>query len=377
MNLKIYNKIFQYLKACKDQEKDLLDSFTHEEKIACGECLDDINDLISSNKPDYDGLWERIDNQIRYSYKDIIIMAARYAAMIVVTLGISYICYFLYNNFTYSPQATVTAKICQKSNTPTLILSNGNKVNLADKLTNKIIKSENIEITDKTNQVLSYKKNNQIGIENKYNTIIVPKQAEYSVKLSDGTVVKLNSDSKLVYPTTFIGDYREVSLEGEAYFQVAKNKSKPFIVKVHDVNVKVLGTIFNINAYKENDAITTTLVEGSVKVKTKNKSVILKPEHQAKVANGDIECCMVNIKKQISWIRGAFYFENTSLENVMIHMERWYNVNVFFIDQAIKKYHITGVLKKYIGIDEMLYAIEKTGKIKIRRKDRNVYIEKK
>ena len=164
---------------------------------------------------------------------------------------------------------------------------------------------------NKDSSILNYSgKVESLGDKNRlvYHELIIPRAGEYKIKLSDGSIVYLNSDTKLKYPVVFNGNKREVFLEGEAYIDVFPNKEKPFIVNCGDFSVKALGTAFNIMNYKDEDFSHTTLIEGKVEVKFGDKKVILKPGLQAFFAGKDVEVRRVNIESYKSWIYDKFSF---------------------------------------------------------------------
>lgn len=375
MNLKIYNKILQYLNVESNQEKEIIKSLSKEDRIISDKVLDRIENIVLSDEPDYEKMWENIHKNTTNSFLNYFKIGLRYAAALITAAGISCLSYFMYQSFTTGHKVAKNTVVYHHSDKPTLILSDGKYVELTKQSTGIVKTNEKITIKNDLGGVLSYEQNKDTLTEVKYNTIIVPRGAEYSLKLSDGTAIKLNSESKLVYPITFDGKKRVVSLEGEGYFKVSKDKHCPFIVKVHDVDVKVLGTTFNINAYKENHKIATTLVEGSVKVSTNSEDLILKPNHQASVTNGQISCEKVNVDKYISWVHGIFKFNRCSMENLMTQIERWYDVNVFFVNESAKDNLFHGEIKKYEPIENIIKMIEKVSDVKIRIKDKNLFIK--
>lgn len=377
MNLKIYNKIFEYIKFPK-KGKDIFKDLSKEELYICEEILNNVDDVLSAKEPDYNNTWKVIDSQTKSSTYKYLSVFLKYAASIVVIASISYLSYHMYNTFTTSNNTKIAKEepFKVKRNNANLILEGGKIIELSnDKLTT-IIDNNSMKIKSQLNNVLEYEVESDSIREPIYNTIVVPKAAEYSVKLSDGTFVYLNSESKLKYPVNFIGDYRVVELEGEGYFKVKKNKKQPFIVKVGKAKISVLGTTFNINAYEENEDIKTTLVEGCVKVDYNNQDIILKPNEQAICENENIRCLKVDVTKYNSWVNGVFNFEDSRLEDIMTQIERWYDVNVFFIDQDLRDKLFSGVIQKYRPIKEILKMIEKTDNLKIRIRNDNIYIEK-
>lgn len=210
------------------------------------------------------------------------------------------------------------------------------------------------------------------------NIIRVPKGGEYELILPDGTHVWINSDSELSFPVRFDSSKREVTLSGEAYFSVTKDETKPFIVKVADnIEVKVLGTEFNIQAYPEANTIETTLCKGSVNVSDGEQKVTLTPSLQAvysKTTKG-ITTRKVDVRLYSAWREGLFVFENKPLEEIMTTLSRWYNINVFYTNQAVKTYHFTGDLERYGDFRKTLRMIEKATSIRFVINGNSIMVE--
>jgi hypothetical protein len=164
-----------------------------------------------------------------------------------------------------------------------------------------------------------------------YNTLYNPRGSKViSLRLNDGSIVWLNSQSSIRYPVAFVGDERQVEITGEAYFEVAKNLTKKFIVVSNGLNIEVLGTHFNVNSYNENKKIKVTLLEGSVKIIKGGGTCILKPGQQAQVANEIQVLNGANIESVMAWKNGFFSFSGTSVEELMNILGRWYNVEIVF-----------------------------------------------
>jgi transmembrane sensor len=163
-----------------------------------------------------------------------------------------------------------------------------------------------------------------------YNTLTIPAGGQYQVVLPDGTGVWLNSSSALSYPTEFSGNERRVKLTGEAYFEVAKNKDKPFYVEMNNVQVKVLGTHFNISAYADDNDLTTTLLEGSVQISKNGGLALLKPGQQAVIGSNAnaITVSKANIKEAMAWKNGYFMFNDDNIVDIMKRVSRWYDVDI-------------------------------------------------
>ena len=212
--------------------------------------------------------------------------------------------------------------------------------------------------------------------EEEYNTLVVPRGGEYMVELSDGTKVWLNSDSELRFPITFVGDRRSVEIEGEAYFEVAKDEGKPFHVLAKGVDIKVLGTSFNVMTYRGRTI--TTLVEGKVCLTYKDESVLMVPDRQAEVIaeTGKILMREVDARNFTLWKDGVFYFENAALETIAERLSQWYDVNIVFNDEALKKLRYSVEMRRYNNIQDLLTKIEKTQKVKFLIQGKSIYIHK-
>lgn len=251
----------------------------------------------------------------------------------------------------------------------TLILSNGTEVNLEEQLNKTIATTSTLQIKN-TNKGLIYTpttNTNEIteaiaeGKTTEYNTLNVPVGGMFSVKLTDGTSVWLNSASTITFPTRFTGEQRVVTLSGEAYFDVTKS-SKEFIVKTNGIDITVLGTEFNVSAYIEDSKISTTLVEGKVTMSGSKNSVILTPNQQGFLlsSNANIKVKQVDTETYTAWKEGKFYFEKEQLNKILAKMSRWYNIKVLFDDITIKHETFTGVVLKNKPIDYLLNSICET-----------------
>lgn len=228
-------------------------------------------------------------------------------------------------------------EIAPGGNRGILTLSNGKQIILSDISSKDIIaKEDQDEVTIKmdANGVITYIINSnsstaQEGADS-FNTLSTPTGGQYNIVLADGTKVFLNAVSSIKYPTQFNGDKRIVELEGEAYFEVAKNKSKPFLVKSANQTIEVLGTHFNVHAYNNESVVKTTLLEGSVAVSSKNQKAILKPGQQSNIADNAVRIAIkeVDTEAAIAWKNGRFKFDNADLKSVMKQLERWYGIKV-------------------------------------------------
>uniref|UniRef100_UPI0032162EEE FecR family protein n=1 Tax=uncultured Draconibacterium sp. TaxID=1573823 RepID=UPI0032162EEE len=235
------------------------------------------------------------------------------------------------------------------------------------------------KVSNQGNQI-TYNKNAVPVEEIRYNTLEIPRGAEYFVILSDGTRVWLNSDSRLRYPVSFTGDKRVVELEGEAYFEVSENKEVPFQVLSAGQTIEVLGTEFNISSYQDQQLIYTTLVEGKVNVFSDKKPELVKtlvPGYQTYMykESGDISIREVEINEFVAWKDGYFSFNNKTLEEMMNILSRWYDIDVEFENDTKKKLKFTGEIARYENLEKMLQLIEKTQEVRFEKKENKIRIK--
>ncbi len=178
-----------------------------------------------------------------------------------------------------------------------------------------------------------------------FNTLSTTKGGQYQMTLSDGTRVWLNAVSSIRFPVTFTGSQRPVEITGEAYFEVARNPKRPFVVSINGMEIKVLGTHFNVNGYPDEDGIKTTLLEGSVKISKGTSSQVLTPGQQANVGNnGKLNVTdNADMEKAVSWKDGYFHFNKSRLETVMRELSRWYDIDIIYENPTnINPYSFSG-----------------------------------
>ena len=196
--------------------------------------------------------------------------------------------------------------------------------------------------------------------------------------LADGTRVWLNSESELHFPLQFGGEQRIVQLTGEAYFEVAKDAAHPFVVEVCDSKIQVLGTGFNVRSYSEEGQIVTTLVEGAVCFESIEDRVILKPGEQSILDKvGQLQKRVVEVYPFVAWKEGRFIFRKQRLEDIMVMVSRWYNVEVYFEDDESKEITFSGGMMRYEGFEALMKMIETGGSINCTIKDNTVFIAKR
>ena len=194
----------------------------------------------------------------------------------------------------------------------------------------------------------------------KHHTLVIPRGGEYSLILSDGTKVFLNSESELRYPIAFNSNCREVSLKGEAYFEVTPDTQKPFIVKVENMQVKVLGTSFNVNAY-DPAYIEAALVSGKIRVTTdgQKEEWLIKPSELLRFDRENKTATIeeTDLWPYIAWKEGQFLFRNQSVGKIMDILARWYDIEVDYRDESIQNLHFTGDIRRHADLTVILNAL--------------------
>jgi len=285
----------------------------------------------------------------------------KYAA---VSAGIIMLVYFYnFDKDTVVKSPSVAESIQIGKDKATLTLENGTVVSLE-----KGASFNNKNAESNGEKLIYLNKNNRENDKISYNYLTIPRGGQFYLKLSDGTQVWLNSDSQLKYPVSFIkGKTREVELVyGEAFFDVSPSTNhEGSLFKVHnsEQDIQVLGTTFNVKAYKDESNIYTTLVEGKVAVTIKDIQKNLTPNDQL---NLDLETKIVTLQKvdvynAISWKDGVFSFEDISLYEIMKVLSRWYDINVVFKNEKIKEEEFIGVLSKNQNIEDILKSIKNFG----------------
>lgn len=218
------------------------------------------------------------------------------------------------------------------TNKALLTLADGSQIALDNAPDQKILDKGGIKITKNEDGLITYQINPGVR-ESKSNTLSTPKGGQYQVILSDGTKVWLNAASSLRYPTVFTGNERKVLLNGEAYFEVAKNEKQPFKVVTDRQELLVLGTHFNINSYEDEPDVKTTLLEGSVKVSAfqTKQTILLKPGEQAALKrSGKLKVAQINAENAIAWKSGLFQFQGSGIQEALRQMARWYDITIEF-----------------------------------------------
>lgn len=283
----------------------------------------------------------------------------KYAAVLLLPLLIAGIWRWTYREEKVTTVAKADVKIRPGYPQAVLILDDGRRVALQEREEGEFSVEKGVKATREKDQLVysTTEENADIG---RFNELEVPRGGEYKVVLADGTVVYLNSATRIKYPVVFGEKERKVSLSGEAYFEVTKDRERPFLVEVGDVEVKVYGTSFNIHAYGDG-SVQTVLVEGRVglRVLDTEEECMIEPGQMAEFRQGNsgIEVKEVNTALYTDWKNGIFRFENQRLEDILTVLSYWYDVDVFYQMPSVKELHFSGYMERYKDFGVILNAI--------------------
>jgi transmembrane sensor len=287
------------------------------------------------------------------------------AIIIMVLLAGTYI----YQKQTKQLESTVAfktkkANIMPGGDNAMLLLADGSQIILNKTADGQIADQSGVNVVKTKNGELTYRfAGNTDPKSSSINTVITPRGGQYHLVLVDGTEVWLNAGSSIKFPTAFNGNDRKVEVSGEVYFEVAKNKAKPFIVHTNQSDIKVLGTHFNVNAYEDEEYQRTTLLEGSVEITRGTQKVLLTPGQQAKINE---KSDYINIKEIedpdaiIAWKNGYFQFEKSDLQSVMRQVSRWYNTEVSY-NGAIPTKQYTGKIPRGVNVAKLIEMLSYSG----------------
>jgi transmembrane sensor len=324
----------------------------------------------------------------RYSIRQIPWLAAASILLLFSTAG-----YFLFFNNPV-PSKDISAKVIPATNRTSdikspqinraaITLANGEKIYLDSARNGILAMEQNVNIAKLDNTQISYLNSTVLsagGFSQKsiYNTLTNPQGSKInSITLSDGSRVWLNSGSSITFPVAFVGKERKVQINGECYFEVAHNTTKPFLVNVNDrIQVQVLGTHFNVNAYGDERNIQTTLLEGSVKIIKGKSKMMLKPGQQASL-NENNQFSLnthANVEDAVLWKNGKFSFVRADVKTLLRQISRWYDVEIVY-EGEIPKGHYTGKPSRDLSLTGMLKLIDYSG-VDIRIEGKRLIVSK-
>jgi ferric-dicitrate binding protein FerR (iron transport regulator) len=343
---------------CTEKEKALLETWYLQEatKSEMDFPVDALERLL-------DEVWESlpIHQPVKTNVRPLYIMRA-VAASVLLLLSVG-VYFFLKPQ--QKQQIARHDQVVPGGNKAILTLANGQKIILTDAKNGAVARQGNIVVNKTAGGQVTYQVSNSTKSgQEVYNTMTTPRGGTWGLTLSDGTRVWLNSVSSIKYPTAFTGKERNVEITGEAYFEVAHNRTQPFHVTAGGQRVEVLGTHFNINAYPEEDAVKTTLLQGSVKLVkssgTTMESVILKPGQQAQVAAQIKVIKHADTDQVMAWKNGLFSFEKVSLQEVLRQLSRWYDVEVVYKGN-IEPRKFGGEIGRDLNLSEVLDGLKASG----------------
>ena len=298
-----------------------------------------------------------------------------YAAAVLLIIGISLVLYVYQHKDAASTGATT--RLAQQDSLPMpggnraiLTWADGSSVELSENHTGLLVGEE---LVYEDGSVLSQAKT-------RHATLTTPKGGQYRITLPDGTKVWLNAASSLQYPTQFDGSERKVRLTGEAYFDVAHKEDQPFVVETAQQSLKVLGTVFNINAYAEEGKTSTTLLEGKVAVRSNNlqgtKSATLAPGQQSILEVTGLRVAPVDVQEAIAWREGKFVFSNSDIHSVMRQIARWYDVEIVY-EGDLSAVLFTGSMSRFADIHTVVQNLELTREIELNIQGRRIVVKKR
>lgn len=329
-------------------------------------------------------MWSLIEKQLQRRNKRRHLWAriSIAAAILVIVSGL----YFYHKTSRIKePQlVNVETEISPGKNIATLTLANGKMIKLSDTKTGIVIDGDSLTYNDGSNIAgtnIAHK--NPVSAEAERMVASTPRGGQYQFVLADGTKVWLNADSKLEFPSDFSSaKERIVTLKGEAYFEVAKHNNSagrvPFKVVTDQQVIEVLGTHFNVNSYRDEVGVKTTLLEGSIKItaaqQPKNQ-VVLKPNEQAFLTEqGTITVKNVEVEDAIAWKNGDFIFDNDDLESIMRKIARWYDVDIYYPEMPKKNMRFGGVVSRSKKISSVLNIMQSTGQVKFKVQGRQITV---
>ncbi|MFB2119376.1 FecR family protein [Parapedobacter sp. 2B3] len=312
-------------------------------------------------------IWRRMQERLPTHNVGVMAPWLAVAASLVLMVAIA----LLYRSGGDPLPAGQLADIPAGGNRATLTLAGGQTVQLDSSQQGVMMLADRLLYTDNT--VVDGLDESMATDEDAYNEIITPRGGIYQVILTDGTKVWLNADSRLRFPQRFAKTRREVTLVGEAYFEVTKNPDHPFVVKTAGQEIAVLGTSFNVAAYADEVGEQTTLLEGEIVVSTAQHTQRLSPGHQAVIQEQEIAIAKVDTSPFVAWKSGEIAFNEETLEHIMRSISRWYNVDIRF-EGADKQLRFGGAVSRYANVSEVLRRLELTGQVHFKIEERGIVV---
>ena len=351
----------------KTGRKELMEDLLDQEKFRENE--------MALNKFPVREAWARMEKRLRGSRQRwrLVLEWGTYAAVFAVLLGAGY---FLFREQPLEVKVTKVAVPVFHSGVQgaRLTLGNGRVVEVTRDNQFQLAEMDGTLIR-KDSLGVAYNPGASIGDTLVYNRMETLTGMEYTLALADGTLVYLNAETSLRYPVVFREGERVVELEGEAYFEVAKDEMRPFIVRMNGSEIKVTGTSFNARAYGNEEEVVTTLVEGRVEVN--GRKIVPGEQVRCEVNTGNLTVKTVDVNRFIAWKEGYFVFRNERLEDVMKTLARWYGVEYHFLDEQSKNVRIGARFGRYDDMTPIIEMLRQTELVNVLQTNCSLYISQK
>ena len=326
--------------------------------------------------------WERLDDakafeqtMRRMRRHRVRVMIARYAAVIAVVLTTGFVTY----QWQGVKESSLVVAVVSTPNVPVLTLDNGEQIRITSPNIEKLCASQNMDVQLLDSARLAYVPKADSSVrEVRYHTLTVPRGCEFNLVLADGSRVWLNAGSSLKYPDVFVGNKREVYLSGEAYFEVEHDEHAPFLVNTEEMNLRVLGTSFNIKAYSDDSAIVTTLVTGKIAQTYPgiNREITLTPSRQSVFdrSSRKLETREVETREALAWRDGKIIANNERLEDIFRQLSRWYDFEVVYSQSSLKNTRFYLHSPRYADIRLILDNLQTTLGIHFSYLEKIIYV---
>lgn len=323
-----------------------------------------VDKLIDTEKS-----WDKLNQQLGAHKRNLRFLPYAAAAIMVIGLGISW-GVLTHRHERNTPTLPISQQVVPGQKQAILTLSTGQQVVLSDSLSPMLEKNGTTIHNTGCQLVYNPTDTSQIQV---YNTVTVPRGGEYKLVLSDGSIIWVNSESEITYPVTFSANKREITLKGEAFFEIQKDSKRPFIVKTNQFDIRVTGTQFNVRSYPQ-DVPSATLTEGSIQLEQSNHITHLVPGQQASLINGEIQIQKVDLEEAVAWRYEAFCFKQRPLESLLNEIARWYDIEIFYQNNEVRNYHFTAWFRRSTPIQELINILEKTEQIKLELKGKTLTV---
>ncbi|WP_406823757.1 FecR family protein [Pedobacter sp. KACC 23697] len=366
-----FKELFEYLDNA--EYKPIFDDFM---KKSEKETLPD----VTANHVDWDHMYQQIvENEQKKSKFGLII---NFGKKLTIAASLVMMVYLGYRRYHKSDVVHNVINVQKKDLAPgknkaILKLADGSEIILDDRHNGILTTQGAVEISKSDQGTLAYMAEQNSASEKIYiNTLSTPRGGHFKLMLPDKTMVWLNAESSITFPSTFNGNERKVKVTGETYFEVSKNEHKPFIVESGAAQVEVLGTHFNVNVYPNEENSAVTLLEGSVKLSRQRHSKILLPGQQAvfNPKNEQIRVKYVDVDNVVDWKNGLFIFEDASIPEVMRQIERWYDVDVKYIGK-IPGIKFNGALSRNNKVSKLLKLLQAAGNIEFNIHNKTIEVK--